>query len=230
MEASTQSPSPSRGSKRGAAGEGNGGKEAPMIELEGEYEDGSGWDEAHSRLAVEELQEWLSPSDQILARSSSYEDIHRGLKEWLFPGSEASPPQGSAEAHNPIPIPSSYESGLEKGGLGPDKMPWFSIEQARCEEAFIQLPFQLSSPSPKESPSGTRMNHLRAPSYVSRNGQGREGGGNASTHGGWKVTSRTAHHRQRRPQRTHRRRWRWSQFPPEARRRRANRPCHHRTP
>ena len=81
MEPATQFPPPSRGSKRGAAGEGNWSKEAPLIELEGEYGEGSGGDESPSRIAVEELQEWLSPCDQLVARSSSYEDIHRGLHE-----------------------------------------------------------------------------------------------------------------------------------------------------
>ena len=196
MEAFTQSPPPSRRSKRGAAGEGSGRKEAPVIELEGEYEDGSGWGEAHSRLAVEELQGWLSPSDQILARLSSYEDIHRELHEWLFPGGESPPPQSSAEQHNPIPLPFSYESGVEKGGRDRIKGSGLSLSKLGMRRHLPNSPFQSSSPSLKESPSGTRMTHLGAPLYVSRNGQGREGGGNASTPGGWRVITRTAHHRQ----------------------------------
>ena len=73
--------------------------------------------------------------------------------------------------------------------------------------------FEPSSPSPKELTNGASTNRLRAPSYGSRNSRGREGGGNASTPGGWKVMTRTPHHRQERPRRTHQKRWRWSQSP-----------------
>ena len=79
METTNPSPPPAGGSERGASCDGTERKETPRVELEGEYGEGSGWGEAHSRLAVEELQEWLSPRAKMLARSSSYEEIHRGL-------------------------------------------------------------------------------------------------------------------------------------------------------
>ena len=191
------------GSERGAAGKGNGSKETPLVELEGEYGKGSGWGEAHSRLAVGELQEWLSPSDQMLARSSSYDNIHWGLHEWLFPGSESSLPQSSAEHHNQIPLPSSYELGVEKGGSRPDKRPWFVIEQARCKEAFTQLPIW----------NGTTTNHPPVPSSVLRNGREKRAGGGGSTLGGWRATTRMPRRPRSGRQRTCQRPWRKSLSP-----------------
>ena len=146
METTNPSLPPAGGSERGAAGEGNKREEMPRVELEGEYGGGSGWGEAHSRLAVEELQEWLSPSDQLLARSSSYEEIHWGSHEWLFPGSEPPHHHRAAPSNTTQFPPSLYELGVEQGGSRPDKRPWFVIEQTRFEEAFTQIPIPVIEP------------------------------------------------------------------------------------
>ena len=153
METATQSSPTPRGAKRSATGEKGLRNEAQLIELEREYEEGSGWGEAHSRLVVEELLEWLAPrSEQPQARSPSYDEIHRGLHQWLFLGNEptdTSPLQCDEERRNPTPRPPSYERGVENGGSRPDRRPWFVVEQARYEEVFRQLPIPAIEPFPE---------------------------------------------------------------------------------
>ena len=104
-DTATPSSPPSRGAKRPAAGEEGPRSGAPVIELEGEYEGESGWGEVHNRLAVEELQEWLAPRDEPpRARTPTYDELHRGLHQWLFRGGKSPPLQCSTEHHAPPPI------------------------------------------------------------------------------------------------------------------------------
>ena len=82
----------------------------------------------------------------MLARSSSYGEIHgdsmNGYSRGAIPLYRRAAPSTTTQS----PPPSSYELGVEKGGSRPDKRPWFVIEQARCEEAFTQLPIPAIEP------------------------------------------------------------------------------------
>ena len=123
-----------------------------------------------------------------------YNEIHRGLEQWLFPGGKSPPPQCSEERHSPTPLPSSYEPGVESGGSRSDRRPWFVVEQVRCEEVFRQLPIPAIEPFSEGVAEWDEDEPSPSPLVWFSEWLREKGRRRRVNPGGWRATKRTPHH------------------------------------
>ena len=112
----------------------------------------------HSRLEVEELKEWLSPSDQMLARLSSYDDMGYtlGTPRMAVSGERAPSTAEQLRAPTPNLPPFLIRSRDREWGIETLPRPWFVLGDEPSPS-----PLLLVSEWPREKERRRRFNPRR---------------------------------------------------------------------